>query len=64
MKSLGEILQLTMQFFKERHMDRPRRIAEELISHVLRLPRMQLYLQFDKPLLQEELDLLEAACQA
>lgn len=58
MKTLGEILQLTIQCFKDKNIDRPRRTVEELLSHVLHLPRMELYLQFDKPLIQGELDKL------
>jgi release factor glutamine methyltransferase len=56
MKTLGEILHLTVQYFKEKNIDRSRRTAEELLSHILQLPRMDLYLQFDKPLLQQEVD--------
>jgi release factor glutamine methyltransferase len=58
MKALGEILQLTIQCFKDKNIDRPRRTAEELLAYILRLSRMDLYLHFDKPLLNEELDLL------
>src|SRR5262245_38851162 len=56
MKTVGEILQLTVQCFKEKNIDRSRRVAEELLSHVLHLPRMDLYLQFDKPMIQQEID--------
>jgi|SRR5579862_331146 len=58
MKTLGEILQLTAQCFKEKNIERPRRTAEELLSFVLHLPRLELYLQFDKPLVQDELNVL------
>lgn len=58
MKTLGEILQLTAQCFKDKSIERPRRIAEELLSHVLHLPRLELYLQFDKPLVEQELEIL------
>jgi release factor glutamine methyltransferase len=58
MKTLGEILQLTVQCFQEKGIERPRRTAEELLSHVLQLPRLELYLQFDKPLLEQELESL------
>ena len=58
MKTLGEILQLIVQSFKDKRIPRARRVAEDLLSHVLNLPRLELYLQFDKPLMQEELTLL------
>jgi release factor glutamine methyltransferase len=58
MKTLGEVLQLTITVFKDKNIERPRRTAEELLSHVLRMPRMDLYMQFDKPLQEEELSIL------
>lgn len=58
MKTLGEVIQLTMNVFKDKNIERPRRTAEELLSHVLRMPRMELYMQFDKPFQEEELVIL------
>ncbi len=58
MKTLGEILPLTTQFFKDKQISKPRRVAEELLSHVLHLPRLELYLQFERPLEPNELELL------
>ncbi len=55
MKTLSEILSVSVEFFKEKGALRPRRLAEELIGHVLGIRRMDLYLQFDRPLLEEEL---------
>ena len=55
MKTVGEALQLALCSFKEKNLDRSRRVAEELLMHVLHLSRIQLYLQFDKPLIQQEL---------
>ena len=60
MKTLGEILQLTVQCFKDKNIERPRRIAEELLSHVFSIPRLELYMQFDKPLIEQELEVLRA----
>jgi release factor glutamine methyltransferase len=56
MKTLGEVLTLTSDFLKEKKCSRFRRIAEELISHVLQLKRLDLYMQFDRPILETELE--------
>lgn len=56
MKTIGEVLKLSSAFLEERGVARPRRISEELLSHVLGLKRMELYLQFDRPVVEKELD--------
>lgn len=58
MKTVREVLQLSSSYFEERGIDRPRRLAEELLAHILRLKRIDLYLQSDLPLEEEELALL------
>jgi release factor glutamine methyltransferase len=58
MKSIGEVLQLSTSFLTDRKEARARRSAEELLAHVLRLKRMDLYLQFDRPVEEKELVLL------
>jgi len=55
MKSLGEVLKLSTQYLEERRIVSPRRQAEELLSCVLGLERLQLYLQFDRPFEENEL---------
>jgi release factor glutamine methyltransferase len=60
MKTLGELLTVSSQFLKEKNCTRPRRVAEELIAHVLKLNRLDLYMQFDRPLVEEEMALLRA----
>jgi release factor glutamine methyltransferase len=55
MKPIAEVLKLSSEFLAERKIDRPRRLAEDLIAHVLKLKRMDLYLQFDKPVVEAEL---------
>lgn len=52
---LKEIIERTTQFFKDRKFDSPRLDAELLIAHGLKLERIQLYLKFDQPLKEEEL---------
>ncbi|HSX10453.1 MAG TPA: peptide chain release factor N(5)-glutamine methyltransferase [Chlamydiales bacterium] len=58
MKTIGEVLKLSQSFLEERKIDRPRRTAEDLLSNVLKLKRLDLYLQFDKPVIDGELALL------
>jgi release factor glutamine methyltransferase len=58
MKTILEVLKLSSEFLAERKIDRPRRIAEELLAHALRLKRMDLYLLFDKPIEEKELALI------
>lgn len=49
MKTVGEVFKLSSEFIGRR------RVAEEAIAHVLKMRRMDVYLQFDKPILDEEL---------
>lgn len=58
MKTIGEVLKLSSEFLADRKAPRPRRTAEELLSHVLRLKKMELYLQFDKPVVENELSMI------
>lgn len=55
MLSLLEILRRTTDHLKARGVESPRLNAELLLGHALGLPRMQLYLQFERPLTEEEL---------
>lgn len=58
MKTIAEIIQLSSSFLEERKIDRPKRSAEDLLAHVLKLKRMDLYLQFDRPVVEAELAIL------
>jgi release factor glutamine methyltransferase len=51
-----ELIQRTSEFLKRKGVDSPRLQAELLLAHVLHLPRMQLYLNFEKKLAPAELD--------
>ncbi|MBX7066108.1 MAG: peptide chain release factor N(5)-glutamine methyltransferase [Parachlamydiales bacterium] len=53
MRTTGEIIQLSGQFLAGQK--RGKRIAEEIIAHVLGVQRLDLYLQYDKPLVETEL---------
>ncbi len=55
MKTVLEVLKLSTAFLEERGGKNGRRIAEELLAHALRCERLDLYLQFDKPVEETEL---------
>jgi release factor glutamine methyltransferase len=61
MKTLGEILSLSIDFLQRKGVDRARRQVEELLSYVLKLPRIELYMQFDRPMIEQELTQLREA---
>lgn len=56
--TLLEIVKKTSEFFAGKGIESPRLNAELLIGHALGLKRMQLYLQFERNLTAQELDLL------
>lgn len=51
-----EIIKKTTDFFAGKGIESPRLNAELLIGHALALKRMQLYLQFERPLTEPELE--------
>jgi release factor glutamine methyltransferase len=51
-----EIIKKTTEFFAGKGIESPRHNAELLVGHALGLKRMQLYLQFERPLLETELE--------
>ncbi len=61
MKTLSEVLKLSTEFLQKKGIDRARRQVEDLLSHVLKLPRIELYMQFDRPLIDQELTELREA---
>jgi release factor glutamine methyltransferase len=56
MLSVLEIIKRTTGFLEQRGVESPRLNAELLIGHTLGLKRMQLYLQFERPLTEVELE--------
>ena len=60
MKSVGEILTSSTAFLAERKIDRPRRSAEELLAAALGLKRIDLYMQYERPLIESELEAMRA----
>lgn len=57
MKTVLEVLKATTTFLEQKQMENARREAEDLISGSLGISRMQLYLDFERPLNDKELDL-------
>jgi release factor glutamine methyltransferase len=55
MLSVLEIIKRSTEFLEKRGVESPRLNAELLIGHALGLKRMQLYLQFERPLTEGEL---------
>ncbi len=58
MQTVLDIIKKTTGFLEARGVEAARLNAELLVGHVLALPRMQLYLQFERPLTEPELDRL------
>lgn len=52
---LKEVLDKSIQFFKDKKFESARLEAELLIAHALKLERMQLYLKYDSPLTEKEI---------
>jgi release factor glutamine methyltransferase len=55
MKTLGSVLQLSMQYLQDHKCAQPRRPVEELLGALLGLKRIELYMHFDRPLEEKEL---------
>jgi len=49
MKQLGELLIFATDFLKEKEVDHPRRVVEELLGHVLGMKRLDLYVNSERP---------------
>lgn len=55
MKTLIEVLKASCDYLAKAKIDEPRREAEYLIADALHISRMQLYLEYDRPLEETEL---------
>lgn len=61
MKSLGDVLRLSVQYLQDRNVSNPRRNVECLLAEVLSCKRMDLYMRFDQPLVDSELEFLRSS---
>lgn len=57
MKSILDVLTLSTSYLKDKGIENPRRQAEDLICDALDLTRVNLYVNYDRPLTESELDL-------
>ena len=55
-----ELVRVTAEFFADKGIASPRLDAELLLAHVLKVDRLQLYLQHDRPLIPAEVDAYRA----
>ncbi len=58
-----EVIQKSTEFLGRKDVDAPRLQTELLLAHVLKLPRMKLYLNFDRTLSPAELDAVRTLVQ-
>ncbi|MGE5839258.1 MAG: protein-(glutamine-N5) methyltransferase, release factor-specific, partial [Deltaproteobacteria bacterium] len=54
--TIGELLRISTQYLKGKGIDSPRLSAEILLGHQLHLTRVKLYLQYDQPLTEQEVE--------
>jgi len=55
MKTVGEILRASAAFLEEKKVERSKRVAEELLGLALGMKRIDLYMQFERPVVESEL---------
>ena len=61
--NIVKLLKWTTSYFKSHGIDSPRSTAEILLAHILKLKRIDLYLQYDQPLCSDELKRFKALIQ-
>lgn len=61
MKDVRTILQLSAEFLQKSQVVKPKRTAEELLAHFLQMKRIDLFMNYDRPLVESELEPFRAA---
>jgi release factor glutamine methyltransferase len=61
--TVNEVIQRGAEFLQRHGVDSPRLHSELLLAHVLKLPRLQLYLNHDRPVPEPELGAVRALVQ-
>ena len=61
--TIREVIQRSTEFLQRHGVDSPRLQAELLLAHLLKLPRLQLYLNHDRALAEPELNALRSLVQ-
>lgn len=52
---LKDVFEKSVQFFKDKKIENPRRDVELLIAHALKIERVQIYLRYEQPLSEAEI---------
>lgn len=60
MISLLEVITKTSKFFQEKGIENPKLNSERIVGHALGMKRMDLYLEFERPLIESEVDKIRA----
>jgi release factor glutamine methyltransferase len=63
MKTIAEVIALSSDYLASHHIERPKREAEELLALVLQMKRIDLYLEFMRPLEEKELSQMRELLQ-
>lgn len=58
--TVSEVIQRSTEYLAQKGVDSPRYNIEEMLAHVLQLPRLQLYLNFERRLADREIEALRA----
>src|SRR3954454_11773711 len=53
--TVRRLLEWTTGFFSRKEVDSPRLSAELLLAHILNVPRIKLYTDYERPLAEQEL---------
>jgi release factor glutamine methyltransferase len=61
MKTLADVFQLSVNYLDQRKIERSKFLVQQLLCHCLHLSKLDLFMQFDKPLLNDELSVVRSS---